>query len=116
MATMHARIGGVPLYCQCGSTLIQARRSDFGNVPTAECRNPICELVGKVFTAPVVQLEEIIEVARRKMKKKKTCSKCEVEKDIDQFPVRKDRGHKPDSWCSECRRNAVNKRRAKAVQ
>jgi hypothetical protein len=59
MATMHARIGGVPLYCQCGSVLIQARRSDFGNVPTAECRNPTCELVGKVFTAPVVQLEEL---------------------------------------------------------
>jgi hypothetical protein len=47
---MTARLGGTPLYCgACASTLVQIKRSDMGGVATAECRNPKCEMVGKLF-------------------------------------------------------------------
>jgi hypothetical protein len=62
MAKMQARLG-VPLYCgACASTMVQIKRADIGNIATAECRNPKCEMCGKLFLAPTVQLEEIIQV------------------------------------------------------
>jgi hypothetical protein len=62
MAKMQARLG-VPLYCgACASTMVQIKRADIGNIATAECRNPNCDFVGKLFMAPTVQLEEIIQV------------------------------------------------------
>lgn len=60
MTTMNARLGGTPLYCgACSSTLVQIKRSDMGGVATAECRNPKFEMVGKLFLAPTIQLEEV---------------------------------------------------------
>jgi hypothetical protein len=57
---MTARLGGTPLYCGvCSSTLVQIKRTDCGGVATAECRNPKCEMCGKLFLAPTIQLEEV---------------------------------------------------------
>jgi hypothetical protein len=58
MDSMRARLG-TPLYCACGSTMVQIRRADLGGLATAECRNPKCELVGKLFAGPTVELQEI---------------------------------------------------------
>lgn len=49
------------------------------------------------------------------MENKKTCSKCKVESDIENFPLRKHPSGKcyHNSWCKSCRAELERERRAK---
>lgn len=60
---VQVRVGG-PIYCTCGNAMVQMKRTDLAVklgkvVTTLECYNPTCDRNGRVFLAPMVQLEEV---------------------------------------------------------